>query len=71
MRKEIFNVKDPESLLKFQQLTSNCPDLVKISKTSGDFQKDAVKWLKKLDNIMKLSFKKIRISNKTKPNSIL
>ena len=28
IRKEIFNIKDPDGLLKFQYLSSNCSELV-------------------------------------------
>ena len=70
MRKEIFNLKDPDGLVNFQSLTSNCPELVELSHNSGDFQNNVKKWLKKMDNIMHFSFKKIRITNKMKPNSM-
>ena len=69
IRKEIFNLRDPEGLINFQSLTSNCPELVMLSKKSQHFQTDVTQWLMKLNNIMHLSFKKIRISNGSKPVS--
>ena len=69
IRKEVFNLKDPEGLIKFKSLSSNCPSLLEICQNSENLQIDVDRWLKKLNNIMQLSFKKIRITKRMKPNS--
>ena len=69
-RKEIFKLKDKEGLRMFNEITSNCPKLVQLSKHSSNFSNDAEQWMKKINDIMHLSFKKIRISGKGKPMEI-
>ena len=68
-RKEIFKLKDEEGLKTFNELTSDCPRLVQISSNSSNFLNDAEQWMKKIQNIMQQSFKKIRINGKLKPPS--
>ena len=68
-RKEIFNLKDPEGLSLFSELTSNCPQLVKLSQKSSDFLSDAEQWMKKVEDIKHKSFKKIRLTSKPKPQN--
>ena len=68
-RKEIFRLKDAEGLRVFNEITSNCPKLVELSLNSTDLQGDSNKWMKQIEDIMHKSFKKIRISDKEKPQN--
>ena len=68
-RKEILKLKDTEGLKKFSEKTSNCPELIQLSKNSSNFLEDAEMWLSKIENLKKKSFKKIRITGKGKPQN--
>ena len=68
-RKEIFKLKDKEGLHLFSRLTSNCPKLVQLSQNSSNFPDDAEKWMKKIEDIKHKSFKKIRLTGKSKPQN--
>ena len=60
-RREIFNYKDPEGLIKFKQLTS----LNTLSKcVNSDVKGSGKKWIKEFNNIIQRSFKKIRINKR-------
>ena len=48
-RKEIFRLKDVEGLRVFNEITSNCPKLVKFSLNSTDLQGDSNKWMKQIE----------------------
>ena len=68
-RKEILKLKHTEGLKKFSEKTSNCPELIQLSKNSSNFLEDAEMWLSKIENLKKKSFKKIRITGKGKPQN--
>ena len=68
-RKEVFKLKDVEGLRSFSEKTSNCSKLVQLSQHSTDFLDDADKWMKTIENIKHQSFKKIRITGKSKPQN--
>ena len=68
-RKEVFKLKDTEGLIRFNEITSNCPKLIQISNNSPNFSEDAEKWMKKIQEIMHQSFKKVRITGKGRPQN--
>ena len=68
-RKEVFKLKDTEGLIRFNEITSNCPKLIQISNNSPNFSEDAEKWMKKIQEIMHQSFKKVRIIGKGRPQN--
>ena len=61
-RYEVFNFKDTDGLLKFNELTS--ADTLSACFNYGDIKVCGKKWLKAFKNILHRSFKKIRINNK-------
>ena len=64
-RKEIYNVRNYEGQEKFKDLTSNNQNLIKCL-TNRNVYTGGRKWLKEIQHMLCLSFKKIRIS-KSKP----
>ena len=60
-RQEIFNFKDEESFRTFEMLTESDDDLKKCFDDCKDINEASTKWLKILNNLIKKSFKKIRI----------
>ena len=60
-RYEIFNYKDPEGIIKFNDLTSSSTLLNCIQ---GNVKQSSKKWLKAFKNILHRSFSKIRIKSK-------
>ena len=61
-RTEIFNFKDPEGIMKYNQLTSS--DTLLSCLRASDVKQCGKKWLKAFRNILHRSFKKVRITNK-------
>ena len=68
-RKEVFKLKDKEGLIRFHEITSNCPKLVHMSEKSDNFLDDSEKWLKTIQDILHQSFKKVRITSKGEPKN--
>ena len=67
-RIEFYNYKDDEGLGKFYDLTSEYNTLSKCFEDNNEFLTQAQKWFKTLNSHIKRSFKKVRLSNKLKPN---
>ena len=65
-RYEVFNFKDTDGLLKFNELTS--ADTLSACFNCGDIKVGGKKWLKAFKTILHRSFKKIRINNKQMKN---
>jgi hypothetical protein len=61
-RYEIFNFKDPEGIIRFNELTSS--DTLSSCMGDSDARQSGKKWLKIFRNILHRSFKKVRITNK-------
>ena len=61
-RYEIFNYKDPEGIIKFNQLTS--ADTLSSCVQTSDVRGCGKRWLKAFNNILHRSFKKVRIGQK-------
>ena len=63
-RTEIFNFKNPECFKQFQEMTENCDELVECFNDAENINLNeaASKWLKTLNNILKMCFKKIRLN---------
>ena len=60
-RYEIFNYKDPEGIIKFNDLTSSS---TLLNCVQGNVKQSSKKWLKAFKNILHRSFSKIRIKSK-------
>ena len=63
-RTEIFNFKNPECFKQFQKMTENCDELVECFNDAENINLNeaASKWLKTLNNILKMCFKKIMLN---------
>ena len=67
-RREIYNVRNESYQKIFNENTSNNPKLIKILQNANIYTAGA-KWIKEVNHLVAISFKKIRISNiKPKPN---
>ena len=60
-RQEVYNFKNEEQFQRFEMLTESDKDLKDCFKDCTDVNADANRWLKILNNLIKKSFKKIRI----------
>ena len=60
-RQEIFNFKNYEHFDRFEMLTESNDDLKNCFDDCTDVNKAAIKWLKIPNNLIRKSFKKIRI----------
>ena len=65
----MFKLKDKEGLIRYHEITSNCPKLVHMSEKSDNFLDDSEKWLKTIQDILHQSFKKVRITSKGEPKN--
>ena len=63
-RIEMFQFKNQESQLLFKKLTTNTKDFSNCFNNESNFEVQAGKWRKVLDDYFHKSFKKIRVNNK-------
>ena len=66
-RKEIFNFKNDKEFRKFQENTENNDVLLKCLQGFSDFYSACNKWLKTFNDIVRKSFRKIRITGSKNP----
>ena len=68
-RYKIFNFKSKSGIEKYNELTSS--NTLTQCFQGGDFIKESNKWLKEFKNILRRSFKKIRITKSRQKNEVL
>ena len=61
MRQEIFNFNNEENFKRFEMLTESNDDLIQCFDKCDDLNLAANRWLKMVNNMIKKSFKKVRI----------
>ena len=68
-RIEIYNFNNKEDFMKFKAATENNDDLLQcFTDSTEDFNTSCDKWMFILNNLIKKSFKRIRINHKKSPN---
>ena len=65
-RKEVFNFRNEDYQKIFKENTNHNKELVKSFDDDKTLEKQCNKWMKNLNNTIKNSFKKIRVTNKVK-----
>ena len=69
-RREIYLLRNPQSLKTFNSLTdNNNGNLTNCINQERDLQKATTKWLRLIDNIIRQSFMKVRVTSKPPKNS--